>query len=489
MIRVRPIIALAALALSACDGVDEDSAISVSVIGPRASIGDPNRKPLDAPAAAMSAAVLQGLVAYDARGEIEPGLAERWIVTDDGLSYIFRIKRATWSDGQPVSADEVAKSLRTSLASGSVNAMKPMLYAVTDIVAMTDRVIEIRLSTPQPGILHIFAQPEMAISRRGRGSGPYRIHRRFPNSFVLQPVLAEGSSPSDVDEQAIANATRKLRGESAAHALARFDAGEAALVLAGRFDDYLLARAAGVPNSRIRRDLSIGVFGLAVMRGSKVLDSPDRRAALAMAIDRTRLLSRFGIAQWRPVETLLPGPIEGLREQARPDWTALDQDDRITRARSIASSWRGEDGGRPVVRIAIPDGPGGRILFAQLAADWNAIGIDLRRASAAFPADLRLVDQVAPAPTALWFLQAFGCKSPYFCSEAAEKALTEARTATDLDTRATKLAEADTALAASQNFIPIASPLRWSAVDPSLSGYRENATAFHALNRLRKATN
>jgi hypothetical protein len=48
--------------------------------------------------------------------------------------------------------------------------------AIAEIVAMTDRVIEIRLRSPRPNFLQLLAQPEMGIIRAGQGTGSF--HRR-----------------------------------------------------------------------------------------------------------------------------------------------------------------------------------------------------------------------------------------------------------------------------------------------------------------------
>ena len=73
--------------------------------------------------------VAQGLVRFDARGQIEPGLAERWNVSDDGLSYIFRIASADWPDGRTVNAREVARILNRQLRAPSRNPLKDTLWA------------------------------------------------------------------------------------------------------------------------------------------------------------------------------------------------------------------------------------------------------------------------------------------------------------------------------------------------------------------------
>src|SRR5205085_2657107 len=65
--------------------------------------------------------------------------------------------------------------LKRQLSARSKNPLKDTLGAVEDIVAMTDRVIEIRLIGPRPNLLPLLAQPEFAILRNGQGTGPFTL--------------------------------------------------------------------------------------------------------------------------------------------------------------------------------------------------------------------------------------------------------------------------------------------------------------------------
>ena len=66
-------------------------ALKAVVIGDEPKFRDPALGPLAPSDAVLLQNVAQGLVRFDANGNIVPGLAERWNVSDDGLSYIFRI--------------------------------------------------------------------------------------------------------------------------------------------------------------------------------------------------------------------------------------------------------------------------------------------------------------------------------------------------------------------------------------------------------------
>src|SRR5438105_4818821 len=175
--RALSLLVLAAVALipAACRPSPEGAA-KVTVIGSTPKVRDPALSVMSTSDEVLESSVGQGLVQLDAAGNIVPGLAERWTVSDDGLSYIFRIASTNWSGGHKVTAQQVARILKRSLAPGSVNPLKDTVGAIDDIVAMTDRVIEIRLRAPRPNMLSLLAQPEFAIVREGVGTGPFHLN-------------------------------------------------------------------------------------------------------------------------------------------------------------------------------------------------------------------------------------------------------------------------------------------------------------------------
>ena len=479
---LRPLFVLiAASLLLSCSRYPGD-AITVSVIGGEARAANPNTVPLDMPAAVMTGAMMQGLVQFDAKGEIEPALAERWMVTDDGLSYIFRIRRTNWPDGTRVTAAHVAQSLRKSLAPASRNPMKPMLRQVSQILAMTDTVVEVRLSEPLPGLLQLLADPHMAILRNGRGTGPYWLYRSFPSAKILRPVPA--LTNEEISEDALRQSERRVRGENAALAIARYAERNADLVLGGDFTNFPIVQAAGLDARDIRVDPVPGLFGIIPARAEGPSQNRNLRQAMAMALDRAALIQRLGARGWTPAETLMPGPIN-MFIQAIPDWAALTPAERRARARSLVAQTMGD---RIRIRLAMPEGPGARLIFAQMASDWRAIGIGAERVGPGKTADFRLIDMVAPTPNALWYLQPFACASIPACSAATSNALSIARRAAR-EERARLFAEADQAIADEQLYIPIARPLRWSLVNARLNGFAANATGQHPLNRLSGVSN
>ena len=107
---------LLACSAAACDP-KERGKTEVTVIGADApAVVDPASGPLTEPQAVLLSNVAQGLVRFDASGQIVPGLAERWNVTDDGMSYIFRLQAGQWANGRKITAEQVARLLRRQIA-------------------------------------------------------------------------------------------------------------------------------------------------------------------------------------------------------------------------------------------------------------------------------------------------------------------------------------------------------------------------------------
>jgi len=127
----------------------------------------------------------------------------------------------------------------------------------------------------------------------------------------------------------------------------------------------------------------------------------------------------------------------------------------------------------------MPDGPGYRLAFAYLQRDWRMIGVQSERVAMGAPAELVLVDQVAPANLASWYLRHFTCEASALCDPAADQALLAARLAPRAADRQAQLANADRILTGLVPFIPLTAPVRWSLVAPRLTGFRPNAFARH----------
>jgi peptide/nickel transport system substrate-binding protein len=118
----------------------------------------------------------------------EPGLAESWEVGDGGLSYTYTLREGLkWSDGEPLTADDVAFTINTSRDQEWIN--HSSTTANLDATVIDDRTVKITSSVPDPKLpimdvyivpKHIWepiAQGDVTTydALDGVGSGPFTL--------------------------------------------------------------------------------------------------------------------------------------------------------------------------------------------------------------------------------------------------------------------------------------------------------------------------
>jgi peptide/nickel transport system substrate-binding protein len=475
--------ALAALGPIAC-GSGASDLTRVAVIGPEPKLVETVSAPLTVGEALVRGNVAQGLVRFDERGQVIPGLAERWNVSDDGLSYIFRLQTGEWPDGRKIKADEVARIISRQLRPSSKNPLKDTLGAVREIVAMTDRVIEIRLSAPRPNLLQLLAQPEFGLVRASVGTGPFQPAtaeqistlpaelKKLPGIFLAHRIrIPDAEDPVEKVH---------LTGGEAPKLVAAFAKGDLELVLGGTVADLPYAFLAKVPRGSRRFDPVAGLFGLVPTGRREALRERDVRRLLSSAIDREALIAGLHVGGLQPRATILQAGLEGVGVPQQPAWLGQPAIERrqglIAEARRLFGEVE-----LPTLRVFLPTGPGGDYLLARLRYDWGPLGLRVDRAPTPASADLVWIDEVAPSFSPAWFLRQFRCELVPICQEDADTLLDEARLTPDSAQRAQLFLEAARLMDDAQLFIPVAAPIRWSLVSGRAPGFEENPFARHTL--------
>jgi peptide/nickel transport system substrate-binding protein len=488
MMRRRPLtigalplaLAGAMLLLGGC-GTRETDTFDVAIIGEGPLVlGDALAPPVSEVQAALRLNLAQGLVRFDGDGQVEPGLAERWTVSDDGLSYIFRLAAGEWPDGRKIMARDVARILKRQVGATRGSATRDALGAVVDVVAMTDRVIEIQLAAPRPNLLELLAQPDLALIREGVGSGPFSLRAHDSATPPDAAAMHLTRRLPGVDGERGEREEIHLAAAPAGRAIAAFVRGDLDLVLGGTVVDLPLARRAKLPRRALHFDPANGLFGLVPARADGPLAERDVRRLLSQSIDRGALLAALGVPGLGPRATILQAGLEGVPDAVQPPWLAQPIAER--RAALLAEAQRlFGDSERPRLRVALPEGPGGDLLFARLSADWRAIGIAVERAAPGAAADLRWIDAVAPSASPGWYLRQFRCGAVPVCVAEADSMLDAARAAPDPAQRGALFADAAWMFDNASLFIALAAPVRWSLVGDRATSYQDNRFARHPL--------
>ena len=470
---------MAALVSAGCQPADQGET-NVIVIGDAPKVADPATGPLTKSQAVLLSSIGQGLVRFDASGQIVPGLAERWNVTDDGLSYIFRLQSIEWPDGRKLTAQQVARLLKRQIASRSENELKDTLGAIDQVVPMTDRVLEISLKASRPHLLQLLAQPEFSIMREGQGTGPFVVAKDSkPDALKLERTV------EDLDEESVEREEVVLGGQPAQAAVRAFLKEKTDLVLGGTYADLPFARAEQLPRNALRFDPATGLFGLVPARAAGPAADLELRRLLSQAIDRQALIDALNVPGLLPRATLIEPGLDGLQPPAAPAWMAIPIDERRPQLAAAARRQFG-DLEKPTLRIAFPDAPGSRILLSRLATDWGAIGIMVEDVRPGEAADFVLLDKVAPSTSPAWFVRSFRCGEVPVCDAEADELMDGARSATVVVQRNGLLAQAAQRIDDQQLFIALTAPIRWSLVSDRVQGFATNRFGRHALTSLRQ---
>jgi len=477
----RPLVlACAAAALAGCQRNDDDSTRRIAVIGAPAELWA-SSAPLPPAAALIRGATAPGLVSLDEQGQVIPGLADRWVVGDDGLSYLFRLRDGAWPDDTRITAATVQAALRQRLASLRKTSLELDLKAIDGVRVMTGRVLEITLVRPQPDLLQILAQPEMGLVRKGKGAGFMRLIKG-EGGAVLSPLNPEKLGLPAVEDWAARAQKVRLLAIDAPVAARLFNAGKLDLVTGGSFRDLPEAKVSALSRSTLQFDPVAGLFGLEIAHQDGFLAEPGNREAIAMAIDRSALAALFGEAGWTPATHILPAGLADAVPVPKERWEDLDMAERRGLALARVSRWRASGHDAPVLRLAIPVGSGADRLFARLRDDLRQIGLDAIRVTKDQPADLRLVDHVARYPHAAWYFNQLACISDRAaCSKEADALFADALAASQPEQSAELMAKAAASLEAANVFIPFGPPIRWSMVSRDKSGFAVNPLGYHPL--------
>ncbi len=153
----------------------------------------------------VTGAIFEGLVRrYN--GEIEPAIAEKWEISDDGLTYTFHLRDVSWTDGTPITAQDFVDSWNLLIQRATPMAQFTDYFNVdgqANARAIDDKTLEVTLNYNVPFMMEVFATSAMSVVRTDKYeeqgdayyqtvpevmNGPFLLKEWQPNNvMVLEP--------------------------------------------------------------------------------------------------------------------------------------------------------------------------------------------------------------------------------------------------------------------------------------------------------------
>jgi ABC-type transport system substrate-binding protein/class 3 adenylate cyclase len=323
------------------------------------------------PAFEVARNLYRGLVAIGPDFDVEPEIAERFTVSDDGLRYRFTLRPdVLWSDGAPVTAEDFAFTYTQMVEDGV--ATSSWLDGVS-AEAVDEGTLEIRLREPRNDFLYPLAQPPFfpwprhVYEREGRdwyraiplvGNGPFALTSRDKEGVVMAASPTWHGSRGNVGEVVI-----KLEA-SPAVAADRWRRGDYDVL-----HDVLTFRALADEETLVQRSPGMWTWHLGFNSRLAPLDNARVRRAFAHAIDRRGPAELLRSAA-ATTGGLVPPTIQGHSPRSAP---AFDRD----RARALLRD-AGHGDGRDLEEIVLAYLDLWEDAATDVASQLEAIGVRVR---------------------------------------------------------------------------------------------------------------
>jgi oligopeptide transport system substrate-binding protein len=458
-------------------------------------------------------ALTEGLMIPSANGgKPIPAAAESWEMSRDGLVYTFHLRRgARWSNGDPVTATDFVASFRRVLTPATAapkadlffpvkNARPYVAGEIKDFSAVgfraeDARTLVVTLEKPTPNfLLYVSSGPWLPVNPRvveqqGRawtrpenfvGNGPFtlaewRPHQRIVVRRSKTYRVSDANRVGEIQFVAFDNGDAEERA---------YRAGQIDVTMSvpvAKLDTYLRERPAELHRTTLGET---HYFAFNTRRGP--LQDVRVRRALALTIDRRRIVEHVLGGQPQPAERMLPPELRALAgSDESPSWSLAFNPDEARRLLAAA----GFGGGKNFPRLEMSSWARPAVLEAVQAMWKQELGIDvaiaMREAKVhqdnlrAGNYDIGLITRIPDVADAANFLADFASGAPGNYSRWADlpfdEALARAAGTPEASQRLALLVEAEQRLVEAAAVAPVYFNAKSWLMSPRVRGWREDA--------------
>jgi peptide/nickel transport system substrate-binding protein len=264
----------------------------------------------------ITGTIYEGLTAIDPALHVVPALATSWTVSDNGKTYIFKLRQgATFHNGRPLAPSDVIASVIRVRDPKTGSPYASRFASLVSVEPDGDAGVIFRLAQPSAPFLAQLASlaivPPEAVAELARhpvGTGPFKFREWVPDTYIAldrNPTYWDQGHPAlaglkfDIVPEA---ATRQIGLQSGTYGMS--PAAGAATVAA-------LQGVSSVKTVQTQ-DLAYSLIGLNASKPP--FDKPEVREAVNYAIDRGQIVDAAYFGKAVPAGPLSPA----LRDWALP---------------------------------------------------------------------------------------------------------------------------------------------------------------------------
>lgn len=466
----------------------------------------------------LLSALFEGLTAFDPRDASPvPGVAARWEISPDGLTYTFHLRRAMWSNSQPILATDFLYAWRRILDAATGSPFAALLYPVANargyhlgemsdfsevgLSAPDESTLIVRLEHPAPYFLHVLAYPALAPVP------PERLAAHGPRWALPQNLICNGAF---IIEQHVPGVAIQLRRNSAywdsrsvkllyATAVVEHDLRHSFVPYLNGDADWItsiMPHQAGLVSDRADFHTTplLGTFFLCFNTDASPVDDPFVRKALNLAIDKRDICENILLAGQQPAATLVP---PSLPAYAPPAAIASDAD---AARLALADAGFPDGSNLPPIQILCNDHPVVLLIAEAIRRSWSDT-LNVHAEVVALPYDafgetlqrgefiVATYSWLADFPDPVNFLELFSSESEHnFTSwhdENYDSLLAQARHAVGPASRMALLRQAEELLLERANVIaPVYHYAEAYLLAPRVENFFENVLNIHPLKAI-----
>lgn len=467
----------------------------------------------------------EGLVSEAPDGELIPGVAERWEVSEDGLTYTFRIRAdAAWSNGDAVTAEDFAWSLRRAVdpATGSsyseilapiknakavIAGKKPVSELGVEVVG--EKILQITLRAPTPyfiGLLtHSMAYPVHRSSVEKHGdrftqvgnhvsNGAYVIDEWVVSSHIL---LKRNERYRDAASTRIGY-VKYLPIDNAESELKRYRAGELDWTASIPLGHLEWAKKNLPDEYQAHPYLGVYYYGLNTTR-PPFKDNPKLRRALSIAVDRQLIVDKVSRGGEIPAYAWVPPGVNNYQNQPA-DYADLSREEQIALAQKLYSEAGYSQDNPAEIEIRYNTSEGHKKIASAIASFWkDHLGAKVTLINEEWKVFLTSVKEkkktqayrsgwIGDYNDAFTFLELmhgdFGLNGAGYNSDEYDRLLDQASVEGDADKRRALMQQAEQVLMRDQPVIPIYFYVNKGLVKPWVKGIVGNVMDHHYSKNL-----